>query len=349
MRVAQQSAAIDFFGAFAEQSRTLEARQTDICLQDSARAPGAFDAQKLPEVGSKKYSKRMRNSRKQSKQWFKRVESKRIEAAARQTGIPYPPPWFHDDVESRGEAESRLETAPKGTFLIRCAETDKGFSLTVKDDIVCRNFRIAVEIDLMYSMTNAPRQFATLQELIDHFHVDMLTDEGLVLVQPLPRPVLVVDTAGTVEYVEVSFEGGVVMVAPSGHSVELDPRTDDAVKSIVAQELVALSASDAYGAAHDYRLDQAAQRVVDRAQSREYGRPLSEIFEADDGEYHPSTVPSSPRYSVGDVPDLVLNDVFVGYGNFDIILDRFSSISQLCLTPPVSCAMLYLVPMLTGC
>ena len=40
------------------------------------------------------------------------------------------------------------------------------------------------------------------------------------------------------------------------------------------------------------------------------------------------------------------------YGNFDIILDHFGpfwTISQLRLTPHVSCATLYLVPMLTGC
>ena len=38
-----------------------------------------------------------------------------------------------------------------------------------------------------------------------------------------------------------------------------------------------------------------------------------------------------------------------GYGNFDIILDHFSRISQLRLTIHVSCATLYLVPVLTGC
>ena len=37
------------------------------------------------------------------------------------------------------------------------------------------------------------------------------------------------------------------------------------------------------------------------------------------------------------------------YGDFDIILDHFSRISQLRLTPHVSCATLYLVPVLTGC
>ena len=36
------------------------------------------------------------------------------------------------------------------------------------------------------------------------------------------------------------------------------------------------------------------------------------------------------------------------YGNFDIILNHFSRVSQLCLTPHALCAVFYLVPMLIG-
>ena len=46
---------------------------------------------------------------------------------------------------------------------------------------------------------------------------------------------------------------------------------------------------------------------------------------------------------------LLKSDLSVWYGNFDIILDHFSRISQLHLTPHMPCAAPYLVPMLIAC
>ena len=39
----------------------------------------------------------------------------------------------------------------------------------------------------------------------------------------------------------------------------------------------------------------------------------------------------------------------VGYGNFDIILVHPTRVCQPSTTPPVPCAVLYVVPMLVGC
>ena len=51
-----------------------------------------------------------------------------------------------------------------------------------------------------------------------------------------------------------------------------------------------------------------------------------------------------------DFGDVMPDDIStIVHGNFDIILDPFSRISQLHLTPHVSCATLCLVPVLTGC
>ena len=65
----------------------------------------------------------------------------------------------------------------------------------------------------------------------------------------------------------------------AGHSVELDPRTEDAARAIAARKLIALSAPDASGA-HDYRVDAAAQCVIDQVQTREFGRPLRQAVVA---------------------------------------------------------------------
>ena len=49
---------------------------------------------------------------------------------------------------------------------------------------------------------------------------------------------------------------------------------------------------------------------------------------------------------VGTIPS---GNVHTVYGNFDIISNRFSRISQLHSTPHALCAVVYLVPVLIGC
>lgn len=50
----------------------------------------------LPDVGSKAYMKQSVNLAKQSRKWYNKNESKRVEKAAKDHNDGYPPMWFHD-------------------------------------------------------------------------------------------------------------------------------------------------------------------------------------------------------------------------------------------------------------
>ena len=97
-----------------------------------------------------------------------------------------------------------------------------------------------------------------------------------------------------------------MLVAPSGPATRVDSAATEDGKAQAISELYALAYD---GKGHDYRLDEAVQRVIDEAQTREFGRPLSAIEESDDGEYHPSTLPSSPQFGTAELPDMVINEL----------------------------------------
>lgn len=126
-------------------------------------------------------------------------------------------------------------------YLIRVSETGPGYALSVKDERIVRNYKISVQEDLTYITPNAPRPFVSLQDLIDHYHTDLLTEQGLTLIQPLPRPTIV-ESSGGIEYAQVSFEDGTtILMAPGGDSVEVPDGNSNESVYAASQELLAMA------------------------------------------------------------------------------------------------------------
>lgn len=332
VRMQQQTQAISFFDQLKASAKKLSQRLDDLCLQDGNRQPGklgkvptgprqsfvlrkgllgggsmvAGKTPKLHEIGSRAHKAQLRKSRKHSQKWFEKHESKRLQRAARDHDGIYPPTWFHEMI-SREEAETRLASAEKGCYLVRVSETGPGYALSVKDVNLVRNYKITVEEDLTYTTPGAPRPFVTLQDLIDHYYVDLLSDDGLTLAAPLPRPKFI--ESNGIEYASVAFENGAtILMAPTGDAFEIKNDVDmqGALNAIAVESRNQGDKVKVQLLGADYRIDEQTAKVIEAAQIKHFGRPLSTIEEAG-LEYHESTVPTSPRYSNGNIPDIEVN------------------------------------------
>jgi hypothetical protein len=88
--------------------------------------------------------------------------------------------WFFGDIK-RAEAEKKLlmKGLPNGTFLIRKAESAPGnFSLSVRDGDSVKHYRVR-KMDTGGYFITTRAQFASLQDLVDHYRYGVSSDVTL--------------------------------------------------------------------------------------------------------------------------------------------------------------------------
>eukprot|EP00730_Choanoeca_flexa_P015232 TRINITY_DN6949_c0_g1_i1.p1 TRINITY_DN6949_c0_g1~~TRINITY_DN6949_c0_g1_i1.p1 ORF type:complete len:1011 (+),score=340.43 TRINITY_DN6949_c0_g1_i1:324-3035(+) len=131
--------------------------------------------EKSKKLNSRKFEKHLSRKAKGVLQWWHRYEMRRKEHLDPDTGEVYP--WFHG-MQSRSEAENLLYDAEDGEYLLRVSSNANTYALSLRLGDRYRHYRLVHSPRGGYQVKGSQEDFPSLADLVAHFHVHPLSDDG---------------------------------------------------------------------------------------------------------------------------------------------------------------------------